>query len=186
MKDDDELTDNDREDFKRAMEGVAPLKKTPQDQFRAKVKPPKPRRADSRFEINIHSGTPGAIFPEDIAKEDWLSAQDCINFARSGVQQKWLRQLRRGQCPIEAQLDLHQCRVNEALEQIERFIAKCNERQIRWVCLVHGKGHYSADGKPVLKTVLNQWLRKHPGVLGFHSAQPKDGGTGALYVLLKR
>ena len=56
----------------------------------------------------------------------------------------------------------------------------------RCVRIVHGKG-LSSEGKlPVLKVKVNSWLRQKDDVLAFCSARPQDGGTGAVYVLLKK
>ena len=52
--------------------------------------------------------------------------------------------------------------------------------------IIHGKGLSSGKQKSVLKTYINHWLSEHERVLAFHSAKAKDGGTGAVYVLLKR
>ena len=57
---------------------------------------------------------------------------------------------------------------------------------MRCVCIVHGKGLHSVDGKAVLKSAVNDWLRKIDDVLAFCSAKNSDGGVGALYVLLRR
>jgi DNA-nicking Smr family endonuclease len=50
--------------------------------------------------------------------------------------------------------------------------------------VIHGKGRGSGQRGPVLKHVVNHWLRRMDGVLAFASARPVDGGTGAAYVLL--
>ena len=50
--------------------------------------------------------------------------------------------------------------------------------------IVHGKG--LQNGQPLIKTCVNGWLRQIPQVLAFVSALPRDGGTGAAYVLLKK
>jgi DNA-nicking Smr family endonuclease len=50
---------------------------------------------------------------------------------------------------------------------------------------VHGKGYRSLDNQPVLKNNLNLWLRQHRDVQAFCSASPKDGGAGAVLVLLR-
>jgi DNA-nicking Smr family endonuclease len=52
--------------------------------------------------------------------------------------------------------------------------------------IVHGKGYRSRNRLPVIKTLLDRWLRECSQVLAFHSAQPKHGGSGAVYVLLKK
>jgi DNA-nicking Smr family endonuclease len=54
------------------------------------------------------------------------------------------------------------------------------------VRIIHGKGNTSLGKMPVLKGRVNSWLRQKNEVLAFCSARPNDGGTGAVYVLLKR
>ena len=53
-----------------------------------------------------------------------------------------------------------------------------NETMVK---IVHGKG-----SEAILKTCINGWLRQLPEVLAFCSAPPKDGGNGAVLVLLKK
>ena len=65
------------------------------------------------------------------------------------------------------------------------FLHDCAETGCRCVHIVHGKGYRSADNHPVLKNNLNLWLRQHKDVQAFCSAPPKDGGTGAVFVLLQ-
>jgi len=50
---------------------------------------------------------------------------------------------------------------------------------------VHGKGYRSGARGPILKVAVDTWLRRHPDVMAFTSARPIDGGTGAVYVLLR-
>ena len=56
---------------------------------------------------------------------------------------------------------------------------------MRCVRIIHGKGSRSEEGQPVLKHKVNYWLRCRDEVLAFTSATGRDGGTGALYVLLR-
>ncbi len=51
--------------------------------------------------------------------------------------------------------------------------------------IIHGKGYRSGARGPLLKIAVNLWLRRHPDVMAFTSARPIDGGTGAVYVLLR-
>ncbi len=53
------------------------------------------------------------------------------------------------------------------------------------MCLVHGKSKRPDDAKPILKNLVNQRLREYSNVLAFCSATAKDGGSGAVYILLK-
>ena len=51
--------------------------------------------------------------------------------------------------------------------------------------IVHGKGYRSGARGPVLKIAVNAWLKRHADVMAFTSARAIDGGTGAVYVLLR-
>jgi len=106
-------------------------------------------------------------------------------FVRPGLQQKQVRRLRRGQMPIAAEADLHGARIHEARVLLDGFLRECRADGLRCVRVIHGKGRGSRDGHAVLKWEVDRWLRGHDGVMAFCSAQPRDGGTGAVYVLLK-
>ena len=107
-------------------------------------------------------------------------------FVRPGLQQKHVRRLRRGQIPIEAEADLHGMRTREAEKVLVSFLRECRDQGLRCVRVIHGKGRGSRGGQAVLKWEVDRWLRRDQGVMAFSSAQPRDGGTGAVYVLLKR
>ncbi|MGE0081280.1 MAG: Smr/MutS family protein [Thiohalomonadaceae bacterium] len=107
-------------------------------------------------------------------------------FARPGLQNSVLRKLRRGAYSVSGQLDLHGLRVAEARTAVADFLAAARARGARCVRIIHGKGHGSAFKQPVLKVKVNHWLRQRDEVLAFTSAPPADGGTGAVYVLLRR
>ncbi len=115
-----------------------------------------------------------------------IAAGDTLFFARPGLQQRLIRKLRRGQFNIGAELDLHGMIVREARNALASFLADCRTRGIRCARIIHGKGLSSRDGKPVLKMQLDHWLRQRLEVVAFCSARGNDGGTGAVYVLLKR
>lgn len=106
-------------------------------------------------------------------------------FARTGLQHNVLRRLKRGQYPSEEELDLHGQTTNTARIALTEFLHHCLGRKLRCVRIVHGKGFRSKSQKPVLKNKVNNWLRQCNEVLAFCSARPADGGTGAVYVLLK-
>ena len=91
-----------------------------------------------------------------------------------------------GKVHIDAELDLHGLTAVRAEPILAMFLAECQQQQIRSVRIIHGKGWGSRDNRPVLKSKVNYWLRQSDAVLAFCSATIEDGGTGALYVLLKR
>jgi len=107
-------------------------------------------------------------------------------FLRPGVQQGVWRKFRRGQYAIEAELDLHGCTVEQARPRVADFITEAQAAQRRCVRIIHGKGLSSEGKQPVLKGKVNAWLRQMDAVLGFCSARRNDGGTGAVYILLRR
>jgi len=111
---------------------------------------------------------------------------ESLSFMRSGVQTRVLRRLKRGQIPLDETLDLHGLTADEASVRLGEFLHYAHQRGQRALLIVHGKGQGSGRGGPRLKTLLNRWLRLRAEVIAFCTAQPRHGGTGALYVLLHR
>lgn len=114
-----------------------------------------------------------------------LSNEDKLSFIAPGLQKNVLRKLRKGYFGLDADIDLHGLTSQEAKRQLINFLYHSVENGCRCVHIIHGKGYRSADNHPVLKNDINVWLRQHKDVLGFCSTPPKDGGTGAVFVLLK-
>ena len=106
-------------------------------------------------------------------------------FRRNGVQDAVIRKLRRGQISVQDHLDLHGLTATEAKQALSLFLMECWHRGLRCVRIVHGKGLSSPGKIPVLKPRVNHWLAQRDEVLAFVSTPPRDGGTGAIYVLLK-
>jgi DNA-nicking Smr family endonuclease len=107
-------------------------------------------------------------------------------FLRPGVQRRLLTRLRRGHFSIEAELDLHGMTTAVAHHELGQFLRHAKIRGIRCVRIIHGKGLRSPNGRSVLKAKVERWLRLRDEIVAFTSARPVDGGTGAIYVLLKR
>jgi len=107
-------------------------------------------------------------------------------FAAPGIQLRVMKRLRQGHLPWEQGLDLHGMTVDQARDELSAFIRDALRNRARVVLVVHGKAYSQAGRDPLLKSHVNDWLRRLDGVLAFCSAQPRDGGTGALYVLLKQ
>jgi DNA-nicking Smr family endonuclease len=124
-------------------------------------------------------------FQQAISQVANTEISDKLNFKQPGVQQRTMEKLRRGQYPAENHLDLHGLTIIRAEETLKQFLDKCHQNKNRCVRIIHGKGHGSINGKPVIKNKLNEWLRMNKNILAFCSAKPNDGGTGAVYVLLK-
>ncbi len=107
-------------------------------------------------------------------------------FHRPHVGRKVLRQLRRGKHRIEDEIDLHGLTGSEAEAVLHDFIRQSHAQGLRCVRVVHGKGRGSGPRGPVLKAGVNRWLTRWNEVAAFCSAQPRDGGTGAIYVLIQK
>ena len=116
---------------------------------------------------------------------DEIQSEQVLFFSRQGVQHKLKKQLKRGQLNIDDRLDLHGLNRQQAQQIIEEFLSYQANLAHRCILIVHGKGTGSCKQHPVLKNLAFQQLKDHPLVLAFASAQPADGGAGALYVLLK-
>ncbi len=110
---------------------------------------------------------------------------ETLTWLRAGVQQTLLRKLRRGQFSIRGELDLHGMSSENARHALVIFLTEQRARGNRCVRIIHGKGYRSAQGTPVLKRLINIWLPQRDDVLAYCSARPEDGGTGAVYVLLR-
>ena len=100
-----------------------------------------------------------------------------------------LKKLRAGDLAIEDHLDLHGRTRDEAKALVYTFIHENHLRGRRCVRIVHGRGLHSKDRSPVLKEALKAWLTRGwvaKQILAFTSALPRDGGAGAVYVLLRK
>ena len=102
-----------------------------------------------------------------------------------GIQDKVFRKLRRGQFAVSAELDLHGYTVEHAKNCLSDFLRQCVKSNQRCVRVIHGKGLRSRQGRPTIKSRIGKWLQQRQEVLAYCSARQVDGGTGAIYVLLK-
>lgn len=114
-----------------------------------------------------------------------LEHGEVLLYLRAGVSRQVLRKLRRGQYSVGAVLDLHGYTVDEARKALTLFLNQQRFSPHRCVKIIHGKGYNSPQGQGKLKPLLNRWLPQREDILAFCSARPMDGGTGAVYVLLK-
>jgi DNA-nicking Smr family endonuclease len=108
-----------------------------------------------------------------------------LSYTRRGLTRAQLRELRRGRQRPQDVLDLHGLTAVRAERALHDFLASAIRRGLGRVRIVHGKGHHSGAEGPVLKTLVEAVLRSEPEVQAFTSAAPRDGGTGAVNVLLR-
>jgi len=138
---------------------------------------PRMRDADERRAVDeLGEARPG---------EHELETGEELCWLRPGIQNRVLRRLRRGYWSVQDEIDLHRMNSDAAARSIRIFIDEALASGKRCVRIVHGKGLRSGPAGPRLKTVTARVLSRHPSVLAFVSAPPADGGTGAVYVLMK-
>ncbi len=173
-----ETDDTDKAAFKEAMKGVKRLIQKKRHIAQSSVKAIKRSQKSS-----LENENSDFFQFSDYEIHESVSYNTLIEFFRPGIQPKVIRNMRTGRYDIEAKLDLHGLIVVEAREALAQFLAECQLRKIRQVLIIHGKGRANQD--PILKNKLNHWLRQTSDILAFCSAKSKEGGTGAVYVLLK-
>ena len=171
------LTSEDCDLFREAVGNVQPVK-TDKIHFSPPEKPkpyPKRRLVDD-FSVFSDGYDHGVAI---------VGREDALSFVVNDAPKTILRNLRLGYFGLDAEIDLHGLSRVEAKRQLLSFLQDCVKEGCRCVHIVHGKGYRSQDDPyPILKNHINVWLRQHPDVQAFCSAAPKDGGTGAIYVLL--
>lgn len=134
---------------------------------------------------------PGPRLPLSNAKSaPPLRARDELlsHGSSAGLDRRNAERLRRGKMVIEATLDLHGMTQAQAHGALSRFIQRSEAAGRRCVLVITGKGIAKESGG-VLRNQVPNWLNE-PGnrerIIAFNYAQQGHGGTGALYVLLKR
>lgn len=102
-------------------------------------------------------------------------------------------QLRRGQQSVESKIDLHGMRQDEAHSALNGFLRREQKRGTKLVLVVTGKGGVGAslfgDERGVLRRMVPHWLglpELRALVVGFEEAEQRHGGSGALYIRLRR
>ena len=173
------VSDEDKELFNETMKAVKPLHNiTKREPKSPVVKKPVRRKPD----------------PVETPKSDYYLSNHYSNIVKptttlahcsNDLPRKRLKELKNGDIRWEARLDLHGLRPDAARDALCNFVDQQSHKGSRCLLIIHGKGG-RLDEEPVLKNHVNHWLQQLPQVLAFHSAVPRDGGTGAVYVLLKR
>jgi len=165
--------------FERTVGPVQPLP----DRGRALLAPPRPdalprqRERDERLALQ-------QAWSDELDVERLLDTDDELSFRRPHIAPDVTARLRRGHWAIQAQIDLHGLRRDEARDALAAFLRAARQRGLRCVRVVHGKGLGSPGRQPVLKGKVRAWLVQKDEVLAFVQARAADGGHGALLVLL--
>ncbi len=162
---------------------VAPLQGRRQPP--AKPPPPAPKKAAKPAEKKpIAKPQPAA--PPPPAKRAELPP--LAPGAPAGLDKRTAQRLKRGQLTIDGRLDLHGMTQAEAHGALTAYLERAQGVTRRCILVITGKGRVSENGG-VLRVMAPRWLNapaNRARVLAIAPAQPKDGGAGALYVLLRR
>ena len=178
MLNDDDHPDEDQLLFRTE---VGPVKRLHHDRVDLTAAPPPPvPRLTHEDELLVREEM--LYGPLEISE---LETGEELFYCREGIQRSVLRKLRRGQYRVHGALDLHGMNVETARRELVGFLLEAKRQRVSCVRIIHGKGKRSRNKGPVLKTKVNHWLRQRDDILAFCSARPVDGGTGAVYVLLR-
>jgi len=166
--------------FRRSVGDVAPL--APRDKLASSTPRPLPiphqHLADEQAALE-------QSLSDEFNADTLLDTDETLSFSRNGIGPDVVRRLRRGHWVIQAQLDLHGLRRDEAREALADFLRSAMRRGLRCVRVIHGKGLGSVNKEPVLKNKVRNWLVQKDEVIAFCQARAADGGSGAVIVLLK-
>lgn len=174
------MNDSD-DDFELFRSTVGSLRRIRSDRDRSRPAPPPPKATQrERDEARVLEELAHA--PIDYAE---VETGEEISYLRPGLQQRVLTRLKRGHWRIEDELDLHEMNLKAATASIRHFIAEADRERMSCVRIIHGKGLRSGPAGPQLKRLTARLLSRHERVAAFASTPPHDGGTGAVYVLLR-
>jgi DNA-nicking Smr family endonuclease len=170
--------------FREAASGAVPLRPGPERVTALpNVRLPDPAEDDQAVRNQLEALVRGE------AAFDLSDTEEFLEGAVVDLDRRTRQKLRRGDLAIQGHIDLHGMTRDEAKVALEKFLIAQHDAGRRVLLVVHGRGRNSKDGVPVLKERMVPWLSRGPlgrRVLAFCSARPCDGGTGALYVLLRK
>jgi DNA-nicking Smr family endonuclease len=167
-------------EFVEAVRDVTPLALGGRAQHPRKPHPPQPRSRQQDDQEVLAASVSDAIDHESL-----LDTDESLSYCAPGIGPDVLRRLQRGEWSIQAQIDLHGHRVDEAREALVVFLRESVKHGLRCVRVVHGKGLGSLGKMPILKGKVRSWLRQRDEVIAFCQARGADGGAGAVMVLLR-
>lgn len=174
------ISEEDKRLFRDAMRDVTPLN--------SKERKVKANHETTPITPVKRSGLVDKPLPHPALSDYYPSAvepETTLSYCQNTLARKRFMDLRKGRIFWQAKLDLHRLNADEAKQALLDFLMKQRQLGVRCVLIVHGKGSVRGEA-PVLKNLVNHWLKQIPEVLAFHSALAKHGGNGALYVMLKK
>ncbi|MBU5615601.1 Smr/MutS family protein [Psychrobacter sp. TAE2020] len=181
---DSEHVDDDKVLFMQAMHGVNQLEDKNVRSVTGATKTSKPDAATLSKRAAAQGSEAaelGAALSDMQALLNPVAAESILSYKQPSLQNKVFTQLKQGKLRWYDAVDIHGCTIEEARAAMTQLLSQAKQNNETLVKIVHGKG-----SEAILKTCVNGWLRQLPEVLAFCSAPPKDGGNGAVLVLLKK
>ncbi|WP_307726646.1 Smr/MutS family protein [uncultured Massilia sp.] len=147
----------------------------------AKAAPARPRTAAEETAAVLRE----SMLSDQFDVDGLLDEEPTLSWSAPGVGPDVVKRLRKRYWPVEDELDLHGLKRDDARRHVDAYLRKSSKRGVRCVRIIHGVGHGSAGGEPVLRGMLHSWLVQTADVIAFCVAGRTDGGHGALIVLLR-
>lgn len=166
--------------FAHTVGPITPMAAALRSELQASKPSPEPRQRQQDEKRALQQS-----LSDDFDVDSLLETDEALSYRRTHISQEIVRKLRRGHWTLQAQLDLHGLRRDEAREHLSSFIHTSVRTGLRCVRVVHGKGNGSPGREPVLKQWVRRWLVQKNEVLAFTQARASEGGSGALIVLLR-
>lgn len=163
----------------RVAQTIKPLKSRPRPAIKAPLPADDSTAPSNKLKASLPP-PPRAVKP---------ALPDLTTAVTAGIDKRTSQRLGRGQLAIEGRLDLHGMTQGEAHDRLAGFIRRAVAAGKRNVLVITGKGFKASGETGVLRQAVPRWLNEpglRPHVVALRQAQPKDGGEGALYVLLRR
>jgi DNA-nicking Smr family endonuclease len=126
------------------------------------------------------------LLESDFRTKHASHSQDDIKSARKSVDKKLQLKLKNGNIRYQDRIDLHGMLLKQAKDSLVYFLQTSQQMGLKCVLVIHGKGTNTESNIGQIKQQIPYWLENLDCVLSFTSALPKHGGTGAMYVLLRR
>jgi DNA-nicking Smr family endonuclease len=195
------LDDDEAADWDHAARTVEPLKRV-KGRIHAALEKDDATVPRPRFKADVHHTKPPAKAPlkaveNVLAPPAKMTVPPVAQFDR-----KKAKKIRAGRIEIDARIDLHGMRQDEAHAALRAFLHRTQARGLRWVLVITGKGRSGADrddeasfdmtrnrDRGVLKRNVPRWLEEpdiRHLIVSYTTAAIPHGGEGALYVHLRK
>jgi DNA-nicking Smr family endonuclease len=182
---------DDQQSFADAMSKHDDLKKLDRDKLAKHAPPTGPQREASASSPAASTSTAPTTPPitSQVAAPDASGPNRNSGATLALASRAELKKLRAGKIRPQQTIDLHGFTRDNAYRRLCHEVARAATADFRCLLVIHGKGQHSSIGAVTIRDALSDWLTQPPlaqHVAGCTLAQPKDGGSGASYLLLRR